>query len=62
MANNKNFLKSKTVWLNVVAVLVLLAQTYLLPGFALDPQLQAGVLAALNFALRFKTDGSISLK
>ena len=51
----KPWYMSKTVWLNVVAVLVFICQSYNGPLPELDPATQGIILAILNGALRFLT-------
>lgn len=49
----KSFLQSKTLWVNLIAVIVFAAQTF--TGFVVPPEWQAGGLAIINFVLRFVT-------
>ena len=57
----KSPLQSKTVWFNVLSIVVLVVKT-VFPEFAdfeLDPTIAAGVLAIVNLVLRFKTSQPI---
>jgi hypothetical protein len=49
----KTWYTSKTLWLNIIAVIALLLQTQY--GFVLDPEAQAGALAIINLILRLVT-------
>lgn len=49
----KTWYLSKTLWLNAIAVLVLLFQTRF--GFVIDPETQTGLLAFINIILRVIT-------
>lgn len=49
----KSWYKSKTLWVNTVAVAAFAVQTY--TGFIVDADLQAAVLGILNVILRFET-------
>ncbi len=60
---DKQWYKSKTVWFNVLSVVVLIVKA-IWPDFAdfeLDPALGAGVLAIVNLVLRFATKVPLSL-
>ena len=46
----KQWLKSKTLWVNIIAVSVIIAQGQF--GYVITPELQVGVLATINFVLR----------
>lgn len=50
MNNTKAWYLSKTLWLNVIAVLALLLQTRF--GFVIDPETQTALLAVVNVILR----------
>lgn len=56
----KEWYKSKTLWVNSVAVIAFAIQTF--TGFAIDPQMQAGILGILNVILRFETSEPIKRK
>lgn len=47
---SKQWYTSKTLWVNVVAIIALIAQGQF--GFVIDPAMQAGVLVTLNLLLR----------
>lgn len=49
----KKFWLSKTFWVNVIALLGLLLQSY--TGFVLDPEKQVALLGVVNIFLRFTT-------
>ena len=46
----KHILESKTVWINLVAILAFFAQSKL--GFAIGPDLQMQILGVINIILR----------
>jgi len=50
---NKSFYQSKTLWLNVIAMAVLLLQHY--TGYVVDPEIQAALLIVINFIVRMIT-------
>ena len=56
----KKVWESKTFWVNVIAVLALLAQTQV--GFIIDPEAQAALLAVINLGLRAVTKTPIAWK
>jgi uncharacterized membrane protein len=58
--DKKAWWKSKTLWVNLVAGLALLAQSQF--GFVIDGELQGAILAVLNLALRLITKESVGLK
>jgi len=51
----KKWFKSKTLWLNVTAILVMVAE-YLVTNQIYSPELHAIVIAVLNFLIRFITN------
>lgn len=53
----KQFWKSKTLWINFLAMLALIAQ--LGWGFVFDAEAQLAILGAVNLFVRFKTDESV---
>lgn len=53
----KTWYLSKTLWLNVIAVLALLLQTCF--GFVIDPEAQAALLALINIILRCTTKAQL---
>ena len=56
----KWFLKSKTVWLNILALLVPLLDIFLKTNLIKDKDVYALVLAIFNLLLRFKTNKPIT--
>jgi len=58
----KSFLKSKTIWLNIIGLAVIILQSSLSLNLLGDPEYQALALALLNILLRFSTDSPIKLK
>lgn len=46
----KTWYASKTLWLNLIAVIALIVQTQ--TGFVVNPETQAGLLAVINLVLR----------
>ena len=59
----KNILKSKTVWANVLAVILIIAQQVggVTPA-NIDPQTQSIILAVVNVILRFITKQPVKIK
>lgn len=55
MNGTKEWWKSKTLWWNVLAVVFLILQTLGVAEVAVDPQVEALVLAVVNMILRFRT-------
>lgn len=55
--NTKHLLASKTFWVNILAVIAMLAQSY--TGFVLSPEAQASILAGLNIGLRIVTKSEV---
>jgi hypothetical protein len=49
----KKWYESKTIWLNVAAVLFLILQEVGAGDAGLDPELQAAVIAIVNLVLRY---------
>lgn len=60
-SNGKKIWKSKTLWFNVLAAVVLVASEVGFGGFEADPQLMALVAAAANVVLRFVTREPVEL-
>ena len=54
----KAFWQSKTIWLNVLAAIGGIVQTY--TGFVISPELQGAVLIILYVILRFVTKSEIT--
>lgn len=46
----KKWYKSKTVWVNIITLIALLAQTQM--GFVISPEEQVALLAFVNLAMR----------
>ncbi len=57
---SKQWYTSKTLWVNVVAIIALIAQGQF--GFVIDPAMQAGVLVTLNLLLRAITNEELVWK
>ena len=60
MPNTKNWLTSKTLWINVLMFLLTLAQSDLLIGLNIDPKIIAGIVAIVNLVLRFLTTTALT--
>jgi uncharacterized membrane protein len=58
--DKKAWWKSRTLWVNLVAGLALLAQSQF--GFVIDGELQGAILAVVNLALRLITKEPVGLK
>ena len=56
--NTKRWYTSKTLWLNLLAIVALVAQTEF--GYVLDVEAQAVILAVINLALRIITKQGLS--
>lgn len=57
----KNFLQSKTIWVNLLAVISFAIQSF--TGHNIFPvEAQATALGAINLGLRFITKDAISIK
>ena len=54
----KAFWQSKTIWLNVLAAVGGIVQTY--TGFVVSPEVQGAVLILLNVILRLVTKSEIA--
>lgn len=52
-AGIKHFLLSKTIWVNIIAILTLQAQKHF--GIVIDPMTQAEILSFVNVILRLVT-------
>lgn len=52
--NTKPVWKSKTLWVNLIAIIVLIVQNQL--GYAISPELQGVILGAINIVLRAITN------
>ncbi len=58
--DSKKFWFSKTFWMNILAIIVLIIQTQ--TGFAFSPEAQVSILAVLNIVLRAVTKQPIEWK
>lgn len=58
MEESKSVWTSKTLWVNLLAAFALFLQNQF--GFALDPGVQALILAGINFILRLVTRKAVS--
>ena len=56
--NTKRWYTSKTLWLNLLAIIALIAQAEL--GYVLDAEAQAALLAVINLILRIITKQGLS--
>jgi hypothetical protein len=52
----KSMLKSKTLWCNALAFVILILQQFAITPAPIDPTTQGIILVALNFILRFFTN------
>lgn len=59
MNNQKEFWKSKTFWINTIAMIVFLVQIFWDQNFIIQPQVQGAILAVINFILRLVTKEEI---
>jgi hypothetical protein len=53
----KQVLKSKTLWMNLIATAALVVQSQ--TGFVIQPETQAAIIAVINMVLRFATSEEI---
>ena len=51
----KPWYESKTIWFNILAGIVLVANQFGFADFALDAEISAGIVAIVNMLLRFVT-------
>ena len=58
--NKKAWWRSRTLWVNAVAGVALLAQSQF--GFVIDGQVQAAILTVINLVLRLITNEAVGLK
>jgi len=49
----KNWYHSKTLWINIIAIVAIALQAYF--GFVIEPQDQVAILAVINLILRIIT-------
>lgn len=52
--NQKDFWKSKTFWVNLIAIIVFIVQLYV-KDFVIPIEIQGAILAVVNFILRWIT-------
>lgn len=60
MVETKEWYKSKTVWINIIALAALIAQTQ--TGFIISPEEQVAVIVVINLILRFITNTGLETK
>jgi len=58
--NTKPFWTSKTMWINVLAVVAMVVQQQY--GFAIDPETQVAILGVVNLVLRIVTKSAVDWK
>ena len=56
--NQKDFWKSKTFWVNLIAIIVFIVQLYV-KDFVIPIEIQGAILAVINFILRWVTKEEI---
>jgi len=57
--DSKPFWQSKTFWVNIMAAVGMVVQSQ--TTYVLDPEMQAGIIVAINIILRFITKEGVSL-
>lgn len=57
--NQKDFWKSKTFWVNLIAIIVFVIQMLWIKDFAIPVEIQGAILAVINFVLRLVTKEEI---
>lgn len=60
--NAKSILKSKTFYFNVLAVIILVANSFGFSDFSLDPEVAAGIIAVVNLLLRLVTKTAVYVR
>jgi len=60
MVFKKDYMKSKTLWVNAIAFLALLIQGFF--GFVIGPEIQMGLLLVINAGLRVITKEALVWK
>ena len=58
----KPFYLSKTLWFNLLSIVVIVAGVLGFGEFEMDPTVQAAVVAVINLLLRLYTDRPIGMK
>jgi len=56
----KNYITSKTMWVNFVAIIAIIAQGQF--GFLIDPAAQAAMIVMINMVLRAVTGDELAWK
>ena len=57
--NQKDFWKSKTFWVNLIAIIVFVIQMLWIKDFVIPVEIQGAILAVINFVLRWITKEEI---
>jgi predicted histidine transporter YuiF (NhaC family) len=57
--NQKDFWKSKTFWVNLIAIIVFVIQMLWIKDFVIPVEIQGAILAVINFILRWATKEEI---
>ena len=57
---NKSWLQSKTIWLNIIALAVLILQHF--TGYVINAEIQVAVLAVINIIVRSITGQPLGRK
>ena len=57
--NQKDFWKSKTFWVNLIAIIVFVIQMLWIKDFVIPVEIQGASLAVINFILRWVTKEEI---
>lgn len=58
--NQKAFWKSKTFWVNLIAIIVFAIQMLWIKDFVIPVEIQGAILAVINFILRWTTKEEIN--
>lgn len=58
--NQKDFWKSKTFWVNLIAIIVFVIQMLWIKDFVIPVEIQGAILAVINFILRWTTKEEIN--
>lgn len=57
--NQKDFWKSKTFWVNMIAMVAFIIQLLWIKDFVIPVEIQGAILAVINFILRWATKEEI---
>lgn len=57
--NQKDFWKSKTFWVNMIAMVAFIIQLLWIKDFVMPVEIQGAILAVINFILRWATNEEI---